>query len=388
MKKLIILLFFLSLITLKADIIPPSGGGGIPGGNNKTIQYNNNGSFAGDDKLVWDSGLQRLGLGTNNPQSALHIVDSSSATLRGIFSFNYTNSGNGSKVAMIGGRGTAISPSPVLSGDSLGFLSFGGYFGTNVNNYSEQVSIGSDATENWSSTARGCNIRFYTTPNGTTTAQLRMMIHHNGNVSIGTASSSNILTIQQNSPTDPIADAWLTYSCDREHKEIISQSVSVLDKFKSIPVYRWKKKPLVSDEEVMIEAELKPQRDKKTGQEIQNKIFITKEMLDKNPELKNQLKDDISVILNKFNQKKEELATKKATLPKYTAERIGIMVDDPQVPREILAFDEKGNIVGIDLLAWIGYLHSALKEEVSKREMLEQKVNELENRISRLEIGR
>jgi len=38
----------------------PSGGSGIPGGNNKAIQYNNNSSFAGDDNLTWDSGLQQL----------------------------------------------------------------------------------------------------------------------------------------------------------------------------------------------------------------------------------------------------------------------------------------------------------------------------------------
>jgi hypothetical protein len=132
MKKLTILFIFLSLITLKADIIPPGGGsgsgssggdmyksvydtnnnsvvdnsekitglnfpsisgnsgkylktdgtqllwdtpagggGGTPGGNNKTIQYNNNGVFAGDDNLTWDSGLQQLSI--TSPNSAIKI---------------------------------------------------------------------------------------------------------------------------------------------------------------------------------------------------------------------------------------------------------------------------------------------------------------------------
>jgi hypothetical protein len=36
-----------------------------------------------------------------------------------------------------------------------------------------------------------------------------------GNVGIGTIAPTNILTIQQNSPTEPLADAWTTYSSAR-----------------------------------------------------------------------------------------------------------------------------------------------------------------------------
>jgi len=206
-----------------------------------------------------------------------------------------------------------------------------------------------------------------------------------GNVGIGVSSVPNILTVQQNSTTDPIADSWTTYPCDREHKDIVSQNISVLDKFKSIPIYKWKKKPLVSDNEVAIEVELKPDTQSETGINIPNKMIITKEFFDKNHQLKEKLKDDISVVVNKFEQKKQELIDRKSKLPKYTTERIGIMIDDPEVPQEILVVDENGNVQGIDLLGWIGYLHSALKEEISKREALEQRVSDLENRILKLE---
>jgi len=42
-----------------------------------------------------------------------------------------------------------------------------------------------------------------------------VVIDSDGKIGIGTANPSNILTIQQNSDTDPIADAWTTYSSKR-----------------------------------------------------------------------------------------------------------------------------------------------------------------------------
>jgi hypothetical protein len=59
---------------LEFGTISGGGGSGTPGGNNKTIQYNNNGSFAGDDNLIWDSGLQQLSI--TSPNSAIKITPS------------------------------------------------------------------------------------------------------------------------------------------------------------------------------------------------------------------------------------------------------------------------------------------------------------------------
>ncbi len=43
----------------------------------------------------------------------------------------------------------------------------------------------------------------------------RVILSSDGKLSLGTSSTTNILTIQQSSPTDPIADAWTTYSSRR-----------------------------------------------------------------------------------------------------------------------------------------------------------------------------
>jgi hypothetical protein len=59
---------------------------------------------------------------------------------------------------------------------------------------------------------------------GTSSPQQKLHVIGNvtisDNLGIGTISPSNILTVVQNSPTDPIADSWLTYS-SIEYKENI-----------------------------------------------------------------------------------------------------------------------------------------------------------------------
>ncbi len=52
------------------------------------------------------------------------------------------------------------------------------------------------------------------------TAANQFLIRASGGVGIGTNSTSNILTIQQSSATDPVADAWTTYSSRRWKKDI------------------------------------------------------------------------------------------------------------------------------------------------------------------------
>jgi hypothetical protein len=47
------------------------------------------------------------------------------------------------------------------------------------------------------------------------TGGMRLLLASNGMVSIGTGNHTNILTIQQYSATDPVADAWTTYSSRR-----------------------------------------------------------------------------------------------------------------------------------------------------------------------------
>ena len=58
-------------------------------------------------------------------------------------------------------------------------------------------------------------------------------------------------------------------------------------------------------------------------------------------------------------------------LPKFATKRIGISIDDPNVPTEVLVFDDNGNKTGVDLLAYVGYLHAALQQVAVKLDELE-----------------
>lgn len=161
-----------------------------------------------------------------------------------------------------------------------------------------------------------------------------------GNLGVGTASSPNILTIQQNSPTDPIADSWTVYPSDRLHKQILSQNPKgYLDRLKSIDIYEWQKLPLVSDEE----AKQALRTRKPTPQQLA--------------------------------AKKHELAQAKTALPKFQAKRVGMVIDDANIPPEVLSLNPDGSKAGIDLLAYMGYIHAALKEAALK-------IGELEAQLS------
>ncbi|MBC7187920.1 MAG: tail fiber domain-containing protein [Calditrichaeota bacterium] len=69
----------------------------------------------------------------------------------------------------------------------------------------------------------------------------RLTVKEGGNLGIGTTAPANILTVQQSSPTDPIADAWLTYS-SRRWKTNIKPIEAALAKVKGLRgvTFDWK----------------------------------------------------------------------------------------------------------------------------------------------------
>ena len=109
--------------------ITPAGGGGTPGGSNGNVQFNNNGTFAGTNELLWNETDKRLEISVNNSTlPALKIVGG------GLFcSSTYAN--------------PAGPPPVVTSGSTLMWWGRAGAFraGIESNNSWDTVGFGSFA---------------------------------------------------------------------------------------------------------------------------------------------------------------------------------------------------------------------------------------------------
>lgn len=98
--------------------------------------------------------------------------------------------------------GTSDAPTALTNGAWMMSLYGRGYNGSGYSNIaSSAITFG--AAQDFTPTANGSNIQFYTTTLNTTSAQERMRIDHNGNVGIGTGTPTAGLDVK--SPTSPIA---------------------------------------------------------------------------------------------------------------------------------------------------------------------------------------
>ena len=151
-----------------------------------------------------------VGIGTTAPVTKLQInttVDDDGLTVR-VASGSIAGSPN---VNFESSRGTHASPTAVLNGDELGHIMFKGY---NAGAFQNAAYILGEADGAPGATNVPGRIRFFTATSAAEPTE-QMRIDNAGNVGIGTTTVGNILTIVQTSATDPIADAWTTYSSRR-----------------------------------------------------------------------------------------------------------------------------------------------------------------------------
>lgn len=84
-------------------------------------------------------------------------------------------------------RGTQASPTAVQIGDAIGHISYRGYDG---NIFQSVAWIRATATENYSGSATGSLLSFYTTPNGSIVTTVRMIIQQSGHVIFSNSDAS------------------------------------------------------------------------------------------------------------------------------------------------------------------------------------------------------
>lgn len=156
---------------------------------------------------------------TTDFDGGTHVVVSASAGNVSVFHVAQVGTQTPT-IALQRGKGTFGSPTAVLNTDELSALDMGGYDGTDWNN--PAVRIIAVATENWSNTAHGSQVVFYTTPNASTTPGSALVLGQDlsatfggaatipGTTYIGDTANANItkgLTVNQGAADDQIV-AW------------------------------------------------------------------------------------------------------------------------------------------------------------------------------------
>ncbi|MDA9563737.1 tail fiber domain-containing protein [Flavobacteriales bacterium] len=127
-------------------------------------------------------------------------------------SYNYTGTSTGacgyniisfdagasssSDLALIFGRGTLAAHTAALSGDRIGRFSFGGY--NTVTTSVKSSYIDAYATENFSLTNNGSDLRFYTSANSAGGTFERVRIEEDGDVGIGASAATVRLDVEDN----------------------------------------------------------------------------------------------------------------------------------------------------------------------------------------------
>ncbi|MDE1970121.1 MAG: hypothetical protein KGI50_00890 [Patescibacteria group bacterium] len=146
---------------------------------------------------VHDDGFVSIGTallpGDGNPANLFSVAGQSS-TGSNTSIINYSNSSAGNDLIFLKARGTVVTPTAPLAGDTLGSLLFSGHNGS-VFNDAGGSAITALAEEGWSGSAQGSNLAFYTTSLGATSKTERMRITANGLVGIGTSTPASALEV-------------------------------------------------------------------------------------------------------------------------------------------------------------------------------------------------
>jgi len=186
-----------------------------------------------------------VGIGTNSPSAKLNVVGttaigSSSNVANGTYAIAL-GEGCGAAAAVSIAIGVeaqtsaahAISIGKGAHADNLGAISIG-YYTASSGFYSMALGSHINAAGN-----RSFGIGLDDTPRNIYASNVMAIM--GGNVGIGTTSPGNILTIAQDSATDPVADAWTVYSSRRlkTHIAPLESSLENVQKLQGVS-FDWK----------------------------------------------------------------------------------------------------------------------------------------------------
>lgn len=151
------------------------------------------GSYAGNNTAPSNglivSGNVSIGTLSTVGTSQFTVKSTSSNDQTAAFTSNVAGSSGGAGMV-----GYLDANTAVVNGDRLGYLFFGGATDSS-HTVSRPSGIASFADENWSGSALGSDLRFFTTSNTTTSRNERVRIDNSGNIGIGSTNPGQQLDI-------------------------------------------------------------------------------------------------------------------------------------------------------------------------------------------------
>jgi hypothetical protein len=102
-------------------------------------------------------------------------------------------------------RGTASAPAAVQASDQLGGIAVTGATGSTFAS-GARAGMFSYASESWTTTSNGTELQFWTTPNGNSTMDRRMIIANNGKVSVGDTDPVGRFEVKANSADNEVLE--------------------------------------------------------------------------------------------------------------------------------------------------------------------------------------
>jgi hypothetical protein len=137
-----------------------------------------------------------VGIGTTSAGPGLEVSNAlTGALVANIAAQTYGNNAFGGTFVARKARGTQAAPVAVQNNDQLAIFAGVGYATTHSGNFGNGMSV--NAAENYTDTAQGTALNFYTTKRGTNAPVAAMTLNDAGNLGIGTSSPGAPLEVSR-----------------------------------------------------------------------------------------------------------------------------------------------------------------------------------------------